>query len=740
MIPKGEDNRLESDFDMLIESGFANHIFITISRNKSTPKEVLFKAADQVVAKLDPTLLHLVDTGSVKPIKAIEFLLDNAPNLLTSAELSRIEKKTAPSDIQNSLLKAKQQLLSPQGMFLKQLIQHDPLNWRSILAPRLKALNRFTTAIFENGRVITKDRKAILLSAETGIPLTDADGSKHLVDSLTKATQNFPEGITAEFISGHVHTVANASAIKSDIITISLAAGAGLTILFLIFFRNRQGIGVFLAPLVALGTAMGGLALFSQTISAIVIGFGSVLIGISIDFAMHVYFAISRNDISPGTSTASVARPIFFCTLTSCMAFGALFLSDIPGIRQLAIFSMAGLIGSALFSLCILPHLCKKSSKAKPIASAQTTHPKGKYALVAWVILLILLIGGTTQSKLDPDLRSIGYEPESIQQTEKLFTKTWGEVRNSGTIFAKAQSMNEALARNEQVFLDLTQSFPDTQIVNLSGLIPSMDTQLKRRAAWESFWTQDEKDSLITLLWEQAENLGFSTNAFTPFVKSMETLPPTITTTALDSATLGLVRDMFILDGEGDHPTILTFVPDSNAMREHYSPTKETELGVRYISNGRFKAMLESAMKKDIQLFISISGLGVALLVLMLFRNIRKSTLALLPPLTGLAAVFGVLGVTGTPLNMFHITALPLVIGLGADYGIFMVEETEGINAASTRQAVKVSGLTTLTGFGVLILAVHPSLHSLGATVLIGIGSALACALYVLPSCTKGKA
>jgi len=68
------------------------------------------------------------------------------------------------------------------------------------------------------------------------------------------------------------------------------------------------------------------------------------------------------------------------------------------------------------------------------------------------------------------------------------------------------------------------------------------------------------------------------------------------------------------------------------------------------------------------------------------------------------------------------------------DYGIFMVcKVSEGFDHATDR-AVLVSGLTTLAGFGALALASHPAMHSIGVTVLLGIGSALPAALLVVPA------
>ena len=94
----------------------------------------------------------------------------------------------------------------------------------------------------------------------------------------------------------------------------------------------------------------------------------------------------------------------------------------------------------------------------------------------------------------------------------------------------------------------------------------------------------------------------------------------------------------------------------------------------------------------------------------------------------------GVMGALGIAFNLFNVVAALLIIGLGVDYGIFMVSKLSKGSSQGTEQAVFVSGLTTLVGFGALVLARHPALHSIGITVLLGIGAAIASALIVIPA------
>lgn len=496
-----------------------------------------------------------------------------------------------------------------------------------------------------------------------------------------------------------------------------------------------DALAIFLIPGLAMAFALGVLALFHTTVSAIVIGFGAVLIGIAVDFAMHVYFAMIHNPESPESAIRAVRKPIFFCALTSCVAFGALFASGIPAIRQLALYAIAGLFASMLLSLLLVPQVVRPRQVQTQATRNRRSFRPG-VALTLWgVVMAGCIIGGSTVH-IDPDLRAIGYVADSVRETERRFAETWGDTRNKGVVFAHGDTLEVALQKNEAVRNALARYVPDLTVASLADLLPSLTTQAKSRGRWEAFWTDRNREEMREVLNRESRGMGFSNTAFHQFEESLESWPNPITPEKMDAASLGLIRQMFMPTST----TLVTFVPDSANALAFFSPGREAELGVRFVSNSRFKAELETTMKQDIVRFISISAGAVVLLAFILFRHPRRVALALLPAATGIGAVFAYLGLSHTALNLFHITALPLVIGLGADYGIFLLcREGQSLDLATIR-AVTASGLTTLAGFGVLVLARHPSLHSMGVTVLVGIGAALTCALFLLPNLIRRTA
>jgi preprotein translocase subunit SecF len=130
---------------------------------------------------------------------------------------------------------------------------------------------------------------------------------------------------------------------------------------------------------------------------------------------------------------------------------------------------------------------------------------------------------------------------------------------------------------------------------------------------------------------------------------------------------------------------------------------------------------------------------AIVLLVLIHFRNVISVLLALIPVGLGSLWLAGMMGALGVPLNPANIMTLPLVIGIGVTNGIhilnrFAEEQTPSILAKSTGKAVFVSGLTTIAGFGSLVLARHQGIQSLGAVMAVGVTTCMIAALTFLPA------
>ncbi|MBI2205105.1 MAG: MMPL family transporter [Candidatus Rokubacteria bacterium] len=134
------------------------------------------------------------------------------------------------------------------------------------------------------------------------------------------------------------------------------------------------------------------------------------------------------------------------------------------------------------------------------------------------------------------------------------------------------------------------------------------------------------------------------------------------------------------------------------------------------------------------------ASVAVALVAFLTFRALQPALLALVPLIVGGLWTLGLMGLVGVAFNPANLLLLPLIVGIGIDSGIYVVQrvrESGGAGAPlprSTGRAITLSALTTMVGFGSLMISGHRGISSLGLVVVLGVGSVLVASLTTLPS------
>src|SRR5262249_46394423 len=135
-------------------------------------------------------------------------------------------------------------------------------------------------------------------------------------------------------------------------------------------------------------------------------------------------------------------------------------------------------------------------------------------------------------------------------------------------------------------------------------------------------------------------------------------------------------------------------------------------------------------LKRSYQEAALYSLIAIVILTLWHFRNLLCVVLALIPVGVGFLWMVGVMVLFDVQFNPANIMTLPLIVGIGVTNGIhilnrFAEERDPSLLARSTGKAVLVSGLTTIAGFGSLILAKHRGIESLGFMMAIGVATCM---------------
>lgn len=371
LLPDGPGAAAEQ-FRLLQRAPFSRKLTIHLRAGPEVPEAEsanrLVDAADRISSRLKPPLFSRVVSGpdaSAGPA-LIPAMLQALPRLSTEEDLREIEARIAPDSVQRRIRSTYLSFLSPEGMAMKTILREDPLGFREFALKKLRHVNVLGNMRLVSGHFVSKDGRSALMFAETPIALTDTDGAEKLVAAFDEAVRDLPPGVSVKLIGAHRYTLANAQTIKRDLSVILTVSSVATLILFAFCMRGWGAVWVFLLPfggIAVAGTAVG--AGFGK-INGITVGFGAVLLGIAVEYGIQVYCAFLAGKEYPDRTLQRLTTPMLFAMLTTVAGFAVLFGSELPVQRELALFSIAGIVFCYFASLFVLPHLFGKPKEVKP--------------------------------------------------------------------------------------------------------------------------------------------------------------------------------------------------------------------------------------------------------------------------------------------------------------------------------------------------------------------------------------
>ncbi len=201
-----------------------------------------------------------------------------------------------------------------------------------------------------------------------------------------------------------------------------------------------------------------------------------------------------------------------------------------------------------------------------------------------------------------------------------------------------------------------------------------------------------------------------------------------------------VVREHFI--GYDGRMVVYTY-PTQNVWNEQFMKRHNAELlGVdeTAVSVPIIFDAVVSAIKVDFKSSVWYSALAVFLLVLVDFRRLRTTLLAMLPLLTGGVWMVGIMPLIGMQFNLINVAIVPLILGIGVDNGVHIIHRYRGetehrVSRAveHTGKAILLSALTTIAGFGTLGLASYVAVGTLGQLLAVGVFFCFFSSVFVLP-------
>jgi len=744
-----DDSAAARDFALLQRAPFLHKALIDLQAAPGQDPASLTRVSAALAAGLGPPFRRVVsgpadlaDAALASPSGQIA-LLRLLPGLADIDDVHAIAAQLDPPSLRARLETLRQRMLGPEGWGQTLLAREDPLDFRSLLLRKLRFLNPVPRLAVHDGRFLSRDSRHALLIADVAAPITDFRAAADVQTAFEQAVRaHVPSGTTATLLSGHLYTLANARAIQDDLRLLLSLSGVAVAGLLFAALRPARALAVSLAPFLAMAVGGAAASLAYGPVSGVTLGFGAVLLGLAADYGIHVSVALQRHPDDAAGAVARLVRPLLASSLTTLAAFAVLLQANLPVLRQMAVFALAGLAAALLFSLLVLPHLATRQRSAPPrgaVWAARVLDGLGRLAarhrrpiLALWLVLLVATALPAAGIRFSGDLRGLGVSTPALQEAEGLFRSVWGDLRGQALIFASGPDTDSALAAAEGVFAALGTATPG--LASLSPLLPSAATQSANRARWKEFWS-GRGPALRQNLSGVAAELGYADAAFAPFLAWLGQAGDPVDELDWRALGLGEVLDMLLPGGENDarERLVLTLAPDAP---ETFAALAAANLSpdVRPVSQTRFARELSEDLERSFVRSVGLVALVCLGLLFALYRTLRKTLAAQAPALTGLACLAAGLELFDIECTIYTMLATILIIGLAVDYGIFMVERSARAHDDGTPLAVALSGATTLAAFGVLALARHPALHGIGLAMLLGLAGAGAAALLVTPA------
>ena len=425
------ENEQQEAFMEYQNTSSARRIYVIFQSpdNDCQPAVDLFtEMAEQLTAKSQKPLAILQGDDPEVVQEAMNTIYARMPYLLTADDYARIDSITETPDFMDRQLENdKQMLMLPSGGMAAMQIQHDPLNLFASVLARQKPTNQANSVM-------------LLIDSPFGASETEHNAAlvamlQQVCDSVGNA---YPD-VSIHLTGGPVIAVGNAQQIKKDsIISITFAAILILLLLWLVF-RNVRNM-MLIAVSIAWGWlfAMGCLTLVHNDVSIIVIGISSVILGIAVNYPLHLIAHLSHTtDVR--TALKEIRMPLVVGNVTTVGAFLALVPLQSVALRDLGLFSAFLLVGTIIFVLVWLPHMVQKgadlSHHCVPHSDLQVREPsairllerlgdvqlENKRWIVGMVVALTVVLGYFSfQTSFDADLRNINYMTDEQRQDMKL--------------------------------------------------------------------------------------------------------------------------------------------------------------------------------------------------------------------------------------------------------------------------------------------------------------------------------
>jgi predicted exporter len=629
---------------------------------------------------------------------------------------------------------------TPAGALVKPLLERDPTGETQQIASGSLPGSGPRTA---DGVWVSRDAERALLVAVTAAPGADLDAQQAAMAQMRTAfAPSAAQGLTLHMTGAPKFSVDSRAQIEAEVKKLAIAGTVLVGALLMLAFGSPLALGMALLPVIA--GVVGGIAAVSLifgSVHGITLGFGSTLIGEAVDYG--IYYLIQARGAAVGGAGEGWRGwlrgswpTVRLGLLTSICGFTALALSGFPGLSQLGVFSIAGLVAAALTTRFVLPVLAPTGARgtgARPLLARMAgavvhAMPRVRHITSALGLAALVLVVSQHSRLWAADLSSLSPVNAQALALDEQLRADLGDRNGGAVVVIPGATVEAVLQQSERAGAALDALVDQGRLGgwrSAARLLPSVESQRGRIAALP------KREALTAAIAEATAGGPLAAQRLAPFIDDVmaaRAMEPLTLQGIRGTPAAALVDNLLMQRSDGSWVglTLLEATPtgalDLAAVQKAAASLPQAQVLEIPVELRR----LYGHYLHEAQVQALLGALAVLALIAWRLRDWRRLLAVCLPLVLAVVLTMAGLFVMQVPLGILHLVGLLLVAAVGSNYALFFDHvqaygaangDTQGGVHQDMLASLLLANVTTVLSFGLIALSGIPALSAIGQVV-----------------------
>jgi len=569
--------------------------------------------------------------------------------------------------------------------------------------------------------------------------------------------QQYDNSAQLFYTGGVINSVHEYDSLMSDLRVAGIFSGIVILILILFYFRNIRSIFFVSIPL-----ACGLIWNFALTyftvghLNMTTAFLFSILFGLGIDFGIHLNARYNEERATNKTLLEAIGimirhtgRSSLTAGLTTSMAFLVLTINDFKGFSEFGWIAGIGILLTFLAYIIILPALFTLEDRISflrrnhfrlagwqlHLIGHMPTHSVLKISVIA---LTLCLLSGVFFTQFNYDFTNFRSENYQIDKARELYARINPQKAVPSAILTHSRAASMEVRNTLDDYIKQNNDTFIHSVRNIYSLVPDM--QAEKIPIMREIYTLLSDDIVEKMVSDDDK-------------ERIDDLKKSASASSFNYMDIPHdVKKSFFHQGINENKQLVyVFLEEGIDLKDGKKAMQLAEeiTDIHAVSGNTYHAISSSiifadvlrVMLNDSTMAILLSLIAVFLLIWLDLRNIKYTLLTLMPVLSGVVLMIGVMSLLNIDFNFFNMVVMPVVIGIGIDGGVHFFHRFQekkydhiGDIMTSTGGSIMMTTLTTMAGFSGMIFAHHHGLASVGITANIGLVACLIATVVIFPA------